>query len=234
MSKPTESFAGTRGNTGGSCVAQILIELKNPDPTGRTAEEAIRTLLGFGDRLVALRRREFHELVCRPKPGTDPATELLAPVLLRYLRTTAVLWNANKQRAWLRIEGACDDPGPWEVISGGSEQPGPFGDPNLEDPDLDHVMVWGRGRETYPEEMEQALSGWSLPAAGSCELYTLRWKSESTQEERQAWTGAVSTARSRGSGLLVNPHCQDHRLLFGPVHIPFWRNERNPRDAQVS
>ncbi len=223
-----------RHDSGSSCLAQILIELKNPDPTGRTAQEAIRTLLGFGDRLLELRRREFYELVCRPGPGTDAAADPLAPHLLRYLRRTVVLWNSNKQRAWLRLEGVCDRPGPWEILPGGPERPGPFGDPGLEDPDLDHVMVWGRGQEAIPGEMEHALPGWSVPAAGSCELYSLRWKAGSDPEERKAWTDAVATARSRGSGLLVNPHCQDHRLLFGNVRIPFWRNERNPGDAKAS
>lgn len=218
------SDPGGRPAGSGPLVAQILVDLKNPDPTGRTAGEAIRTLLGYGDRLVELRRREFYEMLCRPDGATDPAATPLGPVLLRYLETTTVMWNSNKQRAWLRVSGSGEAGGAWEAFHGRPAREGSFGAPGLDDAEFDHIMVWRRDHRSAPEDLARALAGWSLVAEGSCELYSLRWASTASPEERRAWTDAVSTVRSRGSGLLVNPHYQDHRLLFGAVPVPFWGN----------
>ena len=71
------------------------------------------------------------------------------------------------------------------------------------------------------EDLTAALSPWKLLAYGCGELYTLHWRAENS-EQRAAWTQQVAVARSRGQGLLVNPHYQDHRILQGRVPLPLW------------
>ena len=244
MSAHPQDGSSGRPAGAGPFLAQILIDLKSPDPTARTAEEAVRTLLAFGDRLVDLRRRDFFELVLAPpgsgasmagspeasmagSSGASPARSSAEPdslpnLLRRYLETTAVLWNSNKQRAWLRVPWDSGEAGSLEVIPGRTPREGGFGSPGLEDGAYDHILVWSRARRPAPADLAAALGPWSIMAEGSCELYSLAWRKGATGEERRTWTEAVATARSRGSGLLVNPHSQDHRLLFGMVPIPFW------------
>jgi len=218
--------------------AQILISLKSNDPTALTAQEAIRHLLGFGDGLVEIRRRHLHELVLQPANESAP----LSSRLLEYLRQTFVFWNPNKQRAWVRsssapftpaarpgAEGssagqAADSPGaghPWEMLAG-QARAGDFGAPDLQDPAYDHVLLWTRGQGGAPADLAPALAPWKVLAYGRGELYSLRWRPESSAAERRGWTESVAVARSSREGLLVNPHFQDHRVFSGAVPLPLW------------
>jgi hypothetical protein len=75
--------------------AQILVGLKSADPTALTAEEAVRHLLGFDDRLLALERRVLHELTCVPAaPDPAAALENAKCQALTPTRRQATAWQA--------------------------------------------------------------------------------------------------------------------------------------------
>lgn len=205
--------------------AQVLIDLKSADPTALTAAEAIRHLLGFGDRLVSIRRRFLHEIVLLPPdpgpgaPGRSDADSLCA-ALSEYLDRTVVFWNPNKHRAWIRLFGPGAAEGAWEA-NARARHPSAFGLPALDEPAWDHVLLWNRGQGNAPADLRASLKPWSVAAYGNGELYSLQWGTESL-DERADWTEQVAVARSRGQGLLVNPHYQDHRILQGTVPLPLW------------
>lgn len=208
------------GDRHGLVVVQILLALKNSDPTALTAAEAIRHLLGFGDRLAEIRRRSLHELLLRDSGSVGTAG--LPDLLSRYLEHTFTFWNPNKQAAWVRIDGASEPDVSWEVLSGARRKPGGFGRPDLSRPEYDHLLVWPRGRREIPADLLPALVGWDVATAGDAELWSLRWCDEATADERRAWTRAVGATRSRREGLLCNPHAQDHRIFPGAVTMPVW------------
>ncbi len=192
-------------------VVQLLIDLKNADPTALTAKEAIQTLLGFGDRLGEIRRRQFYEVLLESPEETD-----LDGMFSRYLEGTVVFWNPNKHRAWARLET-----GTWEALPGARRRASAFGAPGLEDPGYDHILVWTRGEEATPADLVPHLAPARLVACGRADLFSLRWV-DAGPEDRVRFTEAVAVARSRGQGLLVNPHFQDHWILQGAVPAPFW------------
>ncbi len=212
-----ETVAGSRVESG-SITVQILLDLKNSDPTALTAAEAIRHLLGFGDRLVEVRRRSLHEVALRSTPAGAALSELLSA----YLERTVVFWNPNKQRAWVRAPQADNADAAWEVRSGGRRHPGDFGTPDLSRPEFDHLIVWPRGDDALPADLPTALPGWDVTAAFRGELWSIRWRDGASTGERSDWTVAVGAARSRREGLLCNPHAQHYRVLSGAVPIPLW------------
>jgi hypothetical protein len=203
---------------GDLATVQVLLELKNSDPTALTAAEAIRHLLGFGDRLSEIRRRTFYEIVLRASEGvrSDPALPDLFSVYLE----RGFLWNPNRERAWVRIDATPEAGAAWEALPGARRKPGGFGRPDLGQPAYDHLLIWPRGRWEVSTDLGLAPSGWVLAATGRGELWSLRWRETATTAERTVWTGAVGAARSRREGLLFNPQAQDHRLFPGVVPIP--------------
>ena len=124
--------------------AQILIARKAADPTALTARDAIRTLLGYGDRLADLFRRDLLELhlggIASHLPASNGAWESVAIAIESYLESTVSFWNPNRERAWVRI--GADDARSWE--GGRGTMPRPFGEPALEQPGFDHLLVWSR------------------------------------------------------------------------------------------
>lgn len=216
---------------------QLLFGLKSADPTALTATEAIRHLLGLGDALAGLERRQLHELVWSrreggPGAGPRPLMAALAPAL----DASMSLWNPNKQRGWVRLpadEAPAGEAAPSsgasgggvaavELLAGGRFRAAAFGRPALDDPDRDHLLVWRRGQRAGAPGALGVLDGWSLLAWGQGELYTFQWRAGASRAERDAWTASVGVARTRTDGLLVNPHYQDHRVFAGAVPWPLW------------
>ena len=192
---------------------QLLIARKAADATALTAREAIQTLLGYGDVLVELYRRQLLELELR---GDE--LEPLSAAVEAYLERTVTFWNPNRERCWVRIAG----PGrrAWEGGRGMAARP--CGEPDLERPDLDHLLVWSRDPAAAPPDLPRSLGGarWTRVAQG--DLYSFAWGGESDESKRVRLLEGVAVAQSRGRGLLVQPHYQDHRLILGPVPIPVW------------
>jgi len=162
--------------------------------------------------------------------GDGSPSRSLLDELVAYLDRTATLWNPNKQRGWIRLDGGGGDPAALrhgcEVLPLGRRKPSPFGQPPLEEAAADHLLVWSRGQDSIPPDLPGALAGWKLLACGRGDLYTLRWadppRGEAGPEQRDEWTDSVAAVRSRTRGLLVNPHYQDHRRLRGAVPLPLW------------
>ncbi len=198
---------------------QILVDLKAPDPAAMTARETVRGLLGFGDRLVDLRRRKFYELSVEGD-RTDVVDASHA-----YLVATFELWNPSRERAWARVEtGDVDGPDPdspssWEVAAG-ARRPGLFGVPSLDDPRYDHLLAWRAEGSDLPDDLARGLRGRRILAAGSATLYSLRWADVTSETDRLEWTSAVGPVRSRKRGLLVHPAAEHARQFSGAIPCP--------------
>lgn len=200
--------------------AQILIARKAADPTALTARDAIRTLLGYGDQLAELLRREMLELRLQArdaKAAPAEALDAVATAIEEYLESTVSFWNSNRERAWVRA--GASQVRTWEA---GHFAPRPFGDPALDRADLDHLLVWSRDPVMPPPDLPEELGGAMVVRAHRGELYTFAWNGEPDEPTRVRLLEGVAVARSRGRGLLVQPHYQDHRFLLGAVPLPIW------------
>jgi len=80
-----------------TATTQILVVLRNADPTALTALSSLRRYLGFGDRLLDLRRRVLWELSGPREDSRD--------TILEALRRGGELWNPNKEMALVRAPG---------------------------------------------------------------------------------------------------------------------------------
>jgi hypothetical protein len=198
--------------------AQILIARKAVDPTALTACDAIRTLLGYGDRLAELHRRDLLELhlggIDSGLPASNGAWDSVATALESYLESTVSFWNPNRERAWVRI-----GPKSWE---GGGTMSRPFGEPALDQPELDHLLVWSRDPGAPPPDLPAELGTARVLGAERGELYTFAWSGEPDERARMGLLEGVAVAQSRGRGLLVQPHYQNPRFILGSVPIPIW------------
>jgi hypothetical protein len=201
-------------------VLQILIAPKGADPTALTAEEAIRHLLGWGDRLISLRRRTLHEFRLHAPAGEAPVP--LIDLAAVYLTHTLWLWNSNKHRAWIRLLPPGQRPETWEVRPGLGLNAGGFGAPALEAGEYDHLLLWNQEMDAAPEDLAAAWPGWRTPGYRKGQLYTVQWQGMNQQSDRARWTEEVGPVTSRGAGLLVQPHFQDWRRFSGAVPIPAW------------
>ena len=135
-----------------------------------------------------------------------------------YLERTVTFWNPNRERCWVRIAG----PGhrSWEGGRGLAARP--CGEPALERSDLDHLLVWSRNPAGAPPDLPHSLGGARWTRVGQGDLYSFAWGGEPDESERVGLLEGVAVAQSRGRGLLVQPHYQQHRLILGPVPIPVW------------
>ncbi|MEZ4653955.1 MAG: hypothetical protein R3E12_10310 [Candidatus Eisenbacteria bacterium] len=192
---------------------QILIARKAADATALTAREAIQTLLGYGADLAELHRRQLVEL----EVEATAAAPLVA-TLESYLERTVTFWNPNRERAWVRLGGA--DGFSWE--GGHGTTACACGAPALDDPGFDHLLIWSREDDGIAPDLGQALGEASRLRSRQAEVYSFRWRGEPDEAARTRLLKGVAVAESRGRGLLVQPHYQDHRFVLGPVPIPVW------------
>lgn len=188
---------------------QILVDRKGLDPTAVSAEEAIRSLLGFGDRLAGLRRRRLLELCF------DAPEEEFVDSALRYLRETTRLWNPNKERAWIR--GAADS---FEVDRNGARRSAPFGQPACDAQEWNHVLVWSAESRDLPADLARFFAWETLAGARCGELWSVSWHPGMDADARRRATNGVAVVRSRKDGLLVQPEYQDHLILEGGLPLP--------------
>ncbi|MBD3160972.1 MAG: hypothetical protein GF346_02305 [Candidatus Eisenbacteria bacterium] len=167
---------------------QILVTLRNADPTALTAEGALRDSLGFGDRLARVERRILWEL-------GGPETGEIEPVLLA-LRRSGELWNPNKEAAAIRRSGeeaALRPPVPGEAA--------PL-----------WTLAWDPDRDLARTPLAlrpHAPHGWRL-ARGV--LWGLSWR-KGSPDEQSAWTEEAVLCAGPRRGLLVHPHLEEHRRI---------------------
>ncbi len=179
-----------------SCT-QILVSLRNADPTALTARECLQHSLGFGTRLASLRRSVLWEM-------HGPADEDPAPVLDR-IRRTGEIWNPNKEAALVRL------PGQPASALGGALMGGSGYEIFLAwDPERDLAR---RVRILLPS----GGSGWRL-ARGT--VWALLWQDEDASARRRLSEQAV-LCRGPREGLLVHPHLEDFRRITQDEPVPW-------------
>lgn len=171
-----------------SCT-QILVSLRNADPTALTALGCLQRSLGFGERLADVRRRVLWEL--HGPAGED------AEALLSVLSRTGELFNPNKEAAHVRRPGD-------SVSSLAPPLPGDEG--------WESFLAWnpGPGADCLPNSLTAfRRGGWTLTRGV---LWSLRWKS-ATAEERLRWSQDAVLCAGPRQGLLVHPHLEDYRRI---------------------
>ena len=212
-----------------SVAVQLLLDLKNSDPTALTAAEAIRHLLGFGDRLVEIRRRSLHELVlgragARRSDGRCPTSCRLPRADGGLLEPEQAARLGAHRRRTPRAGPGARPPG------GGARQAGRFGRPEPVRARGTITCSSGRGAgatfpRTCPPALRLGLAGVRARAnSGRCAGATgHRGRAQRLDARR---SGQPARARE---GLLFNPHAQDHRLFPGAVPVPLWAAAGAPR-----
>jgi hypothetical protein len=179
-----------------SCT-QILVCLRNADPTALTALTCLQRSLGFGDRLSEVRRRVLWEL--HGPVGADPGEVIGA------LSLTGELFNPNKEVAHVRRAG--------EALSAlGTPLPGDAGwesflawNPDGNGEDLPHGFVRFRDR------------GWALVRGI---MWSLRWK-QAGVEQQLRWSRDAVLCTGPRQGLLVHPHLEDYRRIVADDLSPW-------------
>ncbi len=197
-------------------IAQILLAPKGTDAVALTAQEAIRTLLGYGDALQTLYRYQLLEVEADADRSVD---------LKSYLGRTFELWNSNKERCWLRTEG-----GQWEISPGSDPRPVPEV-PGLSGPRVDHIVLWPRSDSSAlgSAQEDAPMAGLGRPrdfpdgvSVRRSGIYTLVWSTDMAPAERDQRVEGVAAVRHRGEGLLVQPQYQAHRLFRSDLRLPLF------------
>jgi hypothetical protein len=199
-----------------SSILQILVALKAADATALTAREAIQSLLGFGDDLLALHRFRLLE-----SAWEGSADERFAGDLERYLDRTVELWNPNRERCWVRLR---HDAGPlsFELHAGKGMRAGRFGEPDVSDAGLDHVLVSPLEPAPPVADFPANLGGMRRSGYRAGDLFTTRWRSSGAEPDRADRLHRIAEVRSRHEGLLVHPEFQDDLVIVGALPIPAW------------
>lgn len=167
---------------------QILVSLKNADPSALTALACLQRSLGFTDRLRIVRRRVLWEL-----RGPEPSQ---VGAILDALRTGGELWNPNKETACIRLPGEeADRLAPLE-----------------QHPEEVLALAWDpdRDRRRLPGALRPYRArGWWL-ARGT--LWALSWRGGGAREWLR-WSEEAVVCHGPHSGLLVHPQLEDFRWI---------------------
>jgi hypothetical protein len=167
---------------------QILVSLKNADPTALTALTCLQRYLGFGNALSVVRRRVLWEL---RGPGAPEAGGVLDG-----LRRSGDLWNPNKETACVRLPGE------------GADRLAPL----RQHPEEILALAWDpdRDRRRTPAVLRaHRSSDWWL-ARGT--LWALSWR-EGDAREQLRWSEEAVVSRGPRQGLLVHPQLEDFRWI---------------------
>ncbi len=176
---------------------QILVSLRNADPTALTAWTCLRRFLGFGENLLAVRRRVLWELVAPGDAETGGAIDTL--------RRSGELWNPNKEAARIRRSG--------EGIA-------ELGEPYPNAPGWESYLAWDPERDL--DRIPHAIlplraEGWRL-ARGI--LWSLHWR-EPDPALRVHLSEQAVLCKGGKEGLLVHPHLEDYRRIEGDPPAPW-------------
>lgn len=197
MTSQREGSRGGARQERKTATTQILVVLRNADPTALTALSSLRRYLGFGEKLAGLRRRVLWEIT-GPEEGSRDE-------LIEALRRGGELWNPNKERAFVRVPGA------------------PVGDLGAPLPDEGcwlSRLAWDPERDL--DRSIRAFRPWRGRAwrlkRGT--LWSLEWREEDPDERRRLTERAV-LCRSAKEGLLVHPHLEDARSISSETPAPW-------------
>ncbi|MBM3286088.1 MAG: hypothetical protein FJY88_01875 [Candidatus Eisenbacteria bacterium] len=180
------------------CTAQILVTLRNADPTALTAKSCLQRWLGYGERLRDLRRGVLWELTASEEADVEGGLSLV--------RTSGELWNPNKEVATTRMPGASDV----ELVPPGCDSPARWR----------FVLAWDPERDIDRplRSLREARDRGMRLARGT--LWALRWDA---LDEAEVDRLTIEAARCRGprEGLLVHPHLEDHRIVAATLAPPW-------------
>lgn len=209
-----------------STILQILITLKAADATALTAREAIQSLLGFGDDLVTLHRFRVIESTWSGEAGATFSADLE-----QYLDRSVEFWNPNRERCWARLCSGNEPVSRWEFTAGKGKRAGKFGEPDLEEAGQDQVLVASLGPAIPVADFPTRLGSANRVMYHGGELFTTRWRTSGTKEERMDRLHRIAEVRSRHQGLLVHPEFQDRWLIAGPLPVPLWEESGPAKDS---
>lgn len=174
---------------------ELLVTLKIPDVTALTAANTIRRRLGYGERLVNLRRADYYRLDLDLE---DPQAALA--MVREMAERTNLFVNPNKHSFTVRTRQERGQPvagnGAWTV----------------------NVLVTDPA-DTSPAGILAALQ--AIPAYGDTVLkvqrgvlWTMKLMAESEQQAVQM-AEDITVTRSQSRGLLMNPHFQTYEMWVG-------------------
>lgn len=181
----------------GAPCTQILVTLRNADPTALTARECLQRSLGYGARLAGLGRSVLWEL-------TGPSGSEAAALIDR-LRRSGEIWNPNKETGLVRLPG---------------ESAGNLGQLFRQGEGRELFLAWDPERDIARQAgtlLGSKGKGWRL-ARGV--LWILEWREEDPEIRSRLSEEAV-LCRGARSGLLVHPHLQDYRRITGDDPPPW-------------
>jgi hypothetical protein len=181
----------------GPWCTQILVTLRNADPTALTARECLQHSLGYGSRLLSLRRSVLWEM--HGPAGEDPA-----PILDR-IRRAGELWNPNKEAAQVRLPG---------------EAASALGGALADGSDYEVFLAWDPERDLARRVgtlLPSGGKGWRL-ARGT--VWALLWL-DGEEEARRRLSDQAVLCRGPREGLLVHPHLEDCRGITRDEPVPW-------------
>jgi hypothetical protein len=192
---------------------RVWTRLKRVDPILVSARQSLEIDLGWKDRLAGLELWTLWEMAY----GGGPIDGRVL------LDETTALANPNRELAW--ITEAPEDPGP-----PGSRRPDSCR-PDSRPPDSWWWCVVWDPEAPAPEHASRVCQ--RLLSRRTMELrdlvravvWGLSWSPAVSDPEEAA--RSVAETRTRGSGLLVNPHVQSYRLFCGRVPFPWWSGARS-------
>jgi hypothetical protein len=176
---------------------QILVGLRNADPTALTARECLQHSLGYGERLAEVRRYTLWEM--RGGEGVDPR-----PGVERLIRTGGIA-NPNKETTLVRLPGhpaSCLG----SLFEEGSE--------------YEMFLSWDPERDLAPNLGTLLGSGEGAWQFARGTLWALRWRDEEPAARRRLSEEAV-LCRGPRKGLLVHPHLEDYRRVLPEDPVPW-------------
>jgi len=194
-------------------VIQIAISPKGLDATAITAADTVRRLLGFGDRLAALRRQRWTELTLAGQ--TAAGVDSVLADLDQFVGSSFDLWNSNKERCWLRYGFGAKVDGAAEYIPNQGREPAPWGAPPLDGTRWDHLVIWDSAGESVPTPSH--FGGRQVVGNAAGEVYSFQWGEEVDEATRRSWIDELAVVRTRERGLLVQPHYQEHAVFCGSL-----------------
>lgn len=206
---------------------RLRVWLKGVDLVTSTAYLTLRDTMGYGGRLLGIRRVEFSsfDLACE-----DPATAVAA--LKRMVSTQSEFYNRNKHNRLLECHwngGGREVQGtPLDGLLGGLvpyvssgqqlddsqefDGKSPRDQVILAEVPIFRTEVLVEDREAFPKtalaqrlESELATTDVTVSALGTCWYLAVRSDSESSA---LAMTEEIVVSRSRNRGLLLNPNAQ--------------------------
>ncbi len=173
-------------------IVELTVDLKIPDVTALTAAGALRRRLGYGDVLVELRRADYYRLSLL----TDSEQEALQ-IARDLAENTNLFVNPNKHRYQVATGvHNCTvkvDDGAYAV------------NVLVTDPESgsgDGILGALQGRLGYGDNVADVIAG---------NLWTLVLRADS-KELAEAVAEEIAVTRSRGEGLLLNPHYQEYEM----------------------